>query len=96
MSRVFASHEAKARFSEVLRKVRAGETIVVTYHGEEVAKIIPVVRSGDGLEDRLARLEDLGRLPAARAKGERPRISELARAKRPGALARFLEERHRD
>lgn len=35
-------HEAKARFSEVLRLVEAGETIIVTRHNTAVAEIKPL------------------------------------------------------
>jgi len=31
--------EAKARFSEILKRVEAGETVVVTRHGKPVARI---------------------------------------------------------
>jgi antitoxin (DNA-binding transcriptional repressor) of toxin-antitoxin stability system len=36
-------HEAKARFSEVLRLVEAGETVIVTRHNAPVAEIKPLV-----------------------------------------------------
>jgi prevent-host-death family protein len=35
-------HEAKAHFSEVLKRVEAGETVVVTRHNKAVAEIKPV------------------------------------------------------
>lgn len=35
-------HEAKTRFSELLRGVEAGEEVVVTRGGEPVARIVPV------------------------------------------------------
>ena len=35
-------HEAKARFSEVLRLVEAGETIIVTRHNTPVVEIKPL------------------------------------------------------
>jgi prevent-host-death family protein len=35
-------HEAKAKFSAVLREVAQGETIIVTKHDEPVAEISPV------------------------------------------------------
>lgn len=40
MTRVSVS-EAKARFTELLRKVESGEEIVVTRHGKEIAQIGP-------------------------------------------------------
>ena len=33
--------EANRRFSKILREVRAGETVLVTSHGEPVATIAP-------------------------------------------------------
>lgn len=35
-------HEAKARFSEILRLVEAGETVIVTRHNNAVAEIRPL------------------------------------------------------
>lgn len=35
------SNEVKAKFSEVIRRVAAGEHYLVTRHGEVVAEIIP-------------------------------------------------------
>lgn len=40
MTRVSVS-EAKARFTELLRKVESGEEVVVTRHGKEIAQIGP-------------------------------------------------------
>ena len=34
-------HEAKAHFSELLRRVESGETVVVTRHNRPVAEIRP-------------------------------------------------------
>jgi len=38
----FASTDAKARFSELLARVEAGETITIRRHGKPVAKMVPV------------------------------------------------------
>ena len=85
----YTTYEAKARFSEVLKKVREGRTITVTYHGEPVAEIRPLDRSS-GTAARLQWLESRGviGLPAKRTGESMP----LGPAKR-GALKRFLEER---
>lgn len=45
-SRAISAAEANRRFSEVLRSVRAGDSIVVTSHGKPVAKIMPVDEVG--------------------------------------------------
>jgi prevent-host-death family protein len=34
--------DANRRFSELLRKVRGGRSVVVTSHGRPVAKIVPI------------------------------------------------------
>ena len=33
MAHVYSTYEAKARFSEVIRKVRAGQRVVIAYRG---------------------------------------------------------------
>ena len=35
-------HEAKTTFSELLRRVAAGEEVVITRSGEPVAKLVPL------------------------------------------------------
>jgi len=37
--------DANRRFSELLRKVRGGQSVVVTSHGRPVARIIPFAES---------------------------------------------------
>ena len=37
MGRWYSIYEAKAKFSEIIRKVREGQTVTVSYHGEPVA-----------------------------------------------------------
>lgn len=89
--RIYSLYEAKAKLSEIVRRVRErGEAVTISYHGEPVAEIRPVPRTDDDLARRIAELERSGVLVAPREPGARfPR--RLAR--RPGALARFLEER---
>jgi prevent-host-death family protein len=38
----FGSADAKARFSELLARVEAGETITIRRHGRAIAKLVPV------------------------------------------------------
>lgn len=84
----YTTYEAKARFSEVLRKVREGRTVTVTYHGEPVAEIRPLDRSGG----TAARIEWLLSRGVVGPPGKR--VGKLGPvASRPGALKRFLEER---
>jgi prevent-host-death family protein len=89
MAQVYSTYEAKARFSEVIRKVRAGQRVIIAYRGEEIAEIRPLEDSRGSLEKTLTRLEDQGVLgPSGKV---RTPLRPLA--KRPGALKRFLESR---
>ena len=90
MALTYSIYEAKARFSEVIRRVREGQTVTVSYRGEPVAEIRSIEGRGEPtLEERLEELERAGALvPAAR-----PRQGFQTLGRRPGALARFLAER---
>lgn len=48
--------DAKARFSELLARVEAGETITIRRHGRPVAQLVPV-KSKVSPEDKLKRVE---------------------------------------
>jgi len=89
MTQSYSTYEAKARLSEILRKVRAGQRIVISHRGHDIAQI---TRAGAGPSDiaaRLGELEDQGII------GPRParmgRLRPIAR--RPGSLRRFLAAR---
>lgn len=58
MERV-AVRELKARLSEYLVRVKAGEEVVVTERGRAVAKIVPLL-SIESLPDRLAEMASQG------------------------------------
>ena len=90
MEVIYSVYEAKARFSEVIRQVREGKTVTVSYRGELVAEISPIERQQrPTLEQRLGDLERQGVLKRSRA---RHALRPVER--REGALARFLAERH--
>ncbi len=55
----YSTYEAKARFSEILRQVREGKTVYISYHGETVAEVRPLEEPAD-LRERLERLEEQG------------------------------------
>ena len=101
MGITYSTYEAKTRFSEVLRQVREGATITVSYRGEPVAEIRPIrqkseITKAESLksetpeeyEERLIREGIL--MPAAdpnyRFKPGKPI---------PGALERFLADRNK-
>ena len=85
----YSTYEAKARFSEVLRLVREGRTVTVSYRGEPVAEIRSIRRQPATMEERLEDLERRGVL----VRSGQPRSPIAATARRPGALERFLAER---
>lgn len=89
MPRTYSTYEAKARFSEVLRQVRAGRRVLIAYRGAPVAEIRPIEAAELSLAGRVAKLRGDGVLlpQAAGSRALRP----LAR--RPGMLRRFLKER---
>ncbi|KPK05256.1 MAG: hypothetical protein AMS20_07005 [Gemmatimonas sp. SG8_28] len=89
MPNEYSTYDAKARFSEIIRKVREGQTIRITYHGSPVAEIRPMHEEPEALAERLERLRDRGAIRSGRA--IRGPWTPLAR--RPGALKRFLDER---
>jgi prevent-host-death family protein len=86
----YSTYEAKTHFSELLRKVREGRTVTITYHGDPVAEIRPIARE-EGIEARVTSLEARGLL--VRGRGLRGKLTPVAR--RHGALVRFLEDRNR-
>ena len=77
----YSTYEAKARLSELLRKVRTGQ--------EPIAEIRPIDNSGSRLEGRLSQLASQGVLQRAAQ-----RVAEPAEViSKPGALQRFLQDR---
>ena len=92
MTITYSTYEAKARFSEVLRHVREGKTITISYRGKPAAEIRPIAPKKQTLEERLQELERRGILVPAKD----PNAPIRPIAHRPGALKRFLEERAED
>jgi prevent-host-death family protein len=89
MSRTYSTYEAKSRFSEVIRQVRAGRRVVIAYRGEPVAEIRPITPSSPRFSDRLARLMEQGVVVPQPA----GRLALRPLGSRSGALKRFLAER---
>jgi prevent-host-death family protein len=88
MATIYSSYDAKARFSEIMRRVRAGHRVLISYRGETVAEVRPVYSTGR-LDRALRELEHEGILDTPRAPDGK--LEPLGEA--PGALARFLESR---
>ena len=89
MGITYSTYEAKARFSEIIRHVRDGRTVTVSYRGEPVAEVRPIRERPPTIEERL---EDLERRGVLVRSGE-PRRPFKEGVHVPGALKRFLEER---
>ena len=89
MTDTYSTYEAKAKFSEILRKVRKGKHVYITYRGREVAEIKPIEKKEETLEERIQRLRERGDLSGP----VDPNAPIEPIARRPGALKRFLEER---
>jgi len=89
MASVYSTYEAKAKLGEIIRKVRAGGSVVITYHGRPVAEVRPFTDEEGDLERRLQRLEGEGVVTPPREPSAVPRPV----VRRAGALRRFLESR---
>lgn len=87
--KTYSTYEAKAKFSEILRQVRQGRTVRVSYHGAPVAEIRPIGGADASLARRLERLEERGVL----IRPPETTQSLTAVRRRPGSLDRFLNER---
>jgi prevent-host-death family protein len=85
----YSIYEAKARLSEIVRRVKAKERIVITERGKPVAKLVPIEHATT-FQARISELESAGALQLNDAR-RLARIGPVAR--RPGALNRFLSER---
>jgi prevent-host-death family protein len=84
----FPKSEVEAKLDEILRLVQAGERVVISLDGEEIAEIRPVAKRMS-LEERLPELERRGIIgPVVRSQR---RVRPVAH--RPGALKRFLRSR---
>ena len=92
MSDSYSLYEAKARLSEILRRVREGRTVTISYRGEPVAEVRPVAPPAGGIRARLRTLAERGQYVPPR----RSFPSDVRVAKRAGALGRFLRDRDRD
>lgn len=89
MESVYSTYEAKTKFSELLRKVRQGGRVVITFHGQPVAEMRALVKGVETLAERIERLTAEGVLSPPTAK----KGTWKAIAHRPGALQRFLDDR---
>ncbi len=89
MGITYSTYEAKARFAEVMRQVREGKTVTVSYRDEPVAEIRPLQPEPATIDERLEDLERRGVL--VRSSLARRPLQVVER--RAGAVERFLTER---
>ncbi len=89
MGDTYSTYDAKAKLSEILRKVESGRTITISRRGEPIAEVRPLRPAPISLRDRLQELAENGVLIPASA----PRAVMRPLADRPGALERFLSDR---
>jgi len=89
VTETYSTYDAKAKLSEILRKVEDGRTIYISRHGQPIAEIRPIQREPVTLERRIVELTERGVIvpPADPTAVMRPI------ANRPGALERFLADR---
>ena len=89
MDLIYSAQEAKAKFSEVMRHVRAGGT--VTYYGKPVAEVRPIEKEPTATDRQIEELTRQGIIVPARFDDAEIGPSQHS----PGALARFLADRNR-
>ena len=54
--------ELKSRLSHFLRLTKAGESLIITDHGTPIGRIVPIVQTAKGLDERLAGMKQAGQL----------------------------------
>ena len=59
--------DAKAQLTELIRRAEAGDEIVLTRHGHDAVRLVPVARPDDTPEERRKFLLELSRKAAAKA-----------------------------
>lgn len=93
MPDTYTTYEAKSRFSEIIRRVRAGRRVIISYRGQPVAEIAPVAQPPATLEQRLDAMRREGILVDGQPAKGRDAAAFRVGPRRPGALKRFLASR---
>jgi prevent-host-death family protein len=62
MGTVYAAREARAKLAEILRRVRAGGTVTITYRGRPVAVVRGIGQPPSSLAERIEALAREGRI----------------------------------
>jgi prevent-host-death family protein len=90
--------ELKASLSEYVRRVSAGEEIVITDHGRPVARLMPYERQGGPDSEEIERLIADGILAPPKEAGSERLLADLQALRRPAPpgvslVEAILEER---
>lgn len=84
----YSIYQAKARFSEIIRMVKARRRVIISERGVPVAEIIPYIQNrSEKLADRVARLAKTGSILPCKGPFHPERL-----AYRPGSVGRFLKQ----
>ena len=88
-SNEYSTYDAKAKFSELLRKVRKNKKIIITSRGIPIAELVPFSNENENTLERLSRFEQQGLIDGD------PRVRDPFDPieKSAGALKRFLSNR---
>ena len=89
---IYSISEAKARFSEIIRQVREGKTVAVSYRGKPVAEIRPIEEPAESTGTFESWWEELVRKGII-VPSSVPRQPRRPGGHIPGALERFLADR---
>ena len=91
----YSIYEAKAKFSEVIRRVKKGESVTITERGKPTAVISQAQSEMTGDEVNEAHIQKLiaeGAMTPAKKKFDAKKFKGY---NVPGALKRFLADRNR-
>lgn len=82
--------ELKSRLSHFLRLTKAGESLIITDHGTPIGRIVPIVQTAKGLDERLAGMKQAGQLEWSGHK--LPANKPVAKMRGKGSVADLLIE----
>lgn len=59
MTKIVTAAEANRQFSSLMREVAEGETVIVTSHGKEMIKMVPIEGESQALSERRSARREL-------------------------------------
>jgi prevent-host-death family protein len=93
VAETYSTYQAKSRFAEIIRRVRGGRRVIISYRGEPVAEIAPISKEQPRLADAVPLLLRDGALVDCRATPAEAFRSPRPLVRKAGALRRFLASR---